>query len=272
VLIIEDVASWADLLTTLVEEEGFRGVPAETAAEGMERFLELQPTVVLLDWVLPDAPGIELCRRLRLIDALVTIIFITGRNDEASIVRALDAGADDFVVKPIQPRELIARIESHLRKLAAAVDRERRGDGAGAAGSGGSGGGGADTVRFGEVEIDLAAREVFVDGRPVPLGRLEYGLLELLARNAGQAISRDRIMERVYGFDAEVPSDRVDILVRRLRVKLGDGPTRAGQIVAVHGFGYRLERRRDQRIEGMSERAAQASTEGFWGGAGPGLA
>jgi DNA-binding response OmpR family regulator len=255
VLIIDDVATWAELLATLVEEEGFRSIKAETAAEGMDRFIEQQPSVVLLDWVLPDAPGIELCRRLRSIDPLVTIVFISGRADEASMVRGLDAGADDFVVKPVQHRELIARIEAHMRKLAAATEQIRHqavpaGDADGLNGDG-------QVVRLGEVEIDLAAREVFVEGKPVALGRLEYGLLELLARNAGQAISRDQIMERVYGFDADVPSDRVDILVRRLRIKLGDGPGRAGQIVAVHGFGYRLERGRgDKQV--VPDRVVQA--------------
>jgi DNA-binding response OmpR family regulator len=256
VLIIDDVASWAELLATLVEEEGFRPVKAESAAEGMDRFIEHQPSVVLLDWVLPDAPGIELCRRLRSLDPLVTIVFISGRADEASIVRGLDAGADDFVVKPVQHGELIARIEAHMRKLAAATAQSRhpstpaghveRMDPA------------EEMVRLADVEIDLAAREVFVEGRPVALGRLEYGLLELLVRNAGQAISRDQIMERVYGFDADVPSDRVDILVRRLRIKLGEGPGRAGQIVAVHGFGYRLERRRNADRQVLAARAVRA--------------
>jgi two-component system response regulator RegX3 len=255
VLIIEDVPSWAELLATLVEEEGFRSVKAETAAEGMDRFVEHQPSVVLLDWVLPDAPGIELCRRLRSIDPLVTIVFISGRADEASMVRGLDAGADDFVVKPVQHGELIARIEAHMRKLAAATEHSRHAPAA--AGQVERLPADGQVVHLGDVEIDLAAREVFVEGRPVALGRLEYGLLELLARNAGQAISRDLIMERVYGFDAEVPSDRVDILVRRLRIKLGDGPGRAGQIVAVHGFGYRLERRRADR-QMVSDRVIQA--------------
>lgn len=248
-LIIEDVPSWADLLATLVEEEGFEAIRASSAAEGMERFQATRPAVVLLDWVLPDAPGIELCRRLRSLDPLVTIIFCSGRGDEASMVRGLDAGADDFLVKPIQHSELIARIEAHLRKLAAAAGAS--------AGAGGAAGERPEpepptvtSVTFGDVLMDLAAREVAVAGRPVPLGRLEYGLLELLARNAGQAISRDQIMERVYGFDAEVPSDRVDILVRRLRVKLGDGPARAGQIVAVPGFGYRLQRPLEQNRAG----------------------
>src|SRR6202022_1585322 len=133
---------------------------AESAAEGMDRFIEHQPSVVLLDWVLPDAPGIELCRRLRSLDPLVTIVFISGRADEASIVRGLDAGADDFVVKPVQHGELIARIEAHMRKLAAATlsrthlstpaGHVERMDPA------------EEMVRLADVEIDLAAREVFV--------------------------------------------------------------------------------------------------------------
>lgn len=240
VLIVDDVAAWADMLAVLVEEEGFSAVRAGTAAEGIRSFQAARPRVVLLDWVLPDSPGIDLCRRLRTLDPLVTILFVSGRGDEASAVRALDAGADDFLVKPIPRRALMARIESQLRKLAAPGQPGREVNvsevEADAAPAG--------LLNFGEVDMDLSAREVSVAGRRVPLGRLEYGLLELLARYAGQAISRDQIMERVYGFESPVPSDRVDILVRRLRVKLGDGPLRAGQVMSVHGFGYRLGRRR----------------------------
>jgi two-component system response regulator ParR len=98
-------------------------------------------------------------------------------------------------------------------------------------------------LRFGNVAIDLSARQVSVSGQPVELSRHAYDLLALLANNAGQAISRDQIIEQVYGLDADVASDRVDVLVHRLRSKLGDGPGRGGQIVAVYGFGYRIERR-----------------------------
>jgi len=229
VLVVEDDADAAELLCAFVEREGFRAVRCTTAEAGVAAFAREQPAAVLLDWVLPDVPGIELCRQIRARDALVPIIFVSGRDDETSVARALDAGADDYVAKPVRGGELIARLEAHLRKLSAAR--------------------GADTpeartatpVRFGRVSVDLEAREVLVGDEHARLGGLEFKLLEYLLRNSGVAVSRDQIMNEVYGYDADISTERVDLLVRRLRAKLGDDD--GAMISAVPGFGYRLDRR-----------------------------
>jgi two-component system response regulator PrrA len=230
VLIVEDDVPTSELIGDLVEQEGFTVERAGGGLAAIEAFGRQRPVAVFLDWVLPDIPGIEACRSLRALDRVVPIIFVSGRDDEASTIRGLDAGADDYVTKPVRIRELIARLEAHIRKVGvlteqAAVEappQERQ-------------------KRFGEVDVDLAARTVSVAGHPLSLAPLEFSLLEYLARNPGVAISRDQIMREVYGFAADISTERVDQLVRRLRTKLGDGPGRGGVLVAVPGYGYRLE-------------------------------
>jgi len=229
VLVVEDNPDAAELLCAYVEREGFRSVRCTNAESGLTAFAREQPAAVLLDWVLPDGPGIELCRQLRAQDALVPIIFVSGRNDETSVARALDAGADDYVAKPVRGGELIARLEAQLRKLAAARGAEPADARA------------ASPIRFGRVSVDLEAREVRVGEEHARLGGLEFKLLEYLLRNSGVAVSRDQIMNEVYGYDAEISTGRVDLLVRRLRGKLGDDD--GAVIAAVPGFGYRLDRR-----------------------------
>jgi DNA-binding response OmpR family regulator len=163
----------------------------------------------------------------------MAIIFVSGRNDETSVARGLDAGADDYVVKPIRGGELIARLEAHLRKVAGVLE------GPGASPSRPP----EKRFRFGEVELELDTRQVRVSGKPIKLGPLEYRLLEYLARNAGVAVSREQIMNEVYGITADIGTERVDLLVRRVRLKLGQYPRAAGHIVAHAGYGYQLERR-----------------------------
>ena len=232
VLVVEDAAPSAELIAAIVEREGFVAVVAHSAREARVEFRRQPPVGVLLDWVLPDAPGTELCRELRAADPIVTIIFVSGRNDETSIARGLDAGADDFVPKPVREGELVARLEAQLRKVA----RLRAGAATETAIES------KQVIRLGAVEIDLKARAVRVSGKAVKLGPLQYRLLEYLARNAGVAVSRDQILNEVYGIAADIGTERVDVLVQRLRRKLGDYPGAGGHIIAQPGYGYLLER------------------------------
>jgi DNA-binding response OmpR family regulator len=234
VLIVEDTPDAADFVSILVAREGFNPVVCITAAEGVAAFGRARPVAVMLDWTLPDGPGIEVCRQIRAQDQIVPIIFASGRDDETSVARGLDAGADDFMAKPLRGGELIARLEAHLRRSAVLAAKLEPGPVAGVS---------TEAMRFGPVELDLAAREVRVGGRPVRLGPMEFKLLEYLARNAGVAVSRDQILSEVYGYEADIATDRVDLLVRRLRSKLGDHADAGSIISAVPGFGYRLERR-----------------------------
>jgi len=237
VMVVEDSPTLAELLAALVEREGFTATVCVSAAEARQRFAAERPAAILLDWGLPDSPGTELCREIRAQDPVVTIIFVSGREDETSMARGLDAGADDYVSKPVREGELIARLEAHLRRVAALRS----------AFSAQAGGGDEERMHFGEVEVDPRAREVRVGGRPVRLGPLEYRLIEYLARNAGVAVSRDQILTEVYGIAADIDTGRVDLLVRRLRLKLGQYPDTGGHIVAHPGYGYLLERTAPQR-------------------------
>jgi len=185
---------------------------------------------IFIDWQLPDGSGLDACRRIRERDQRVPILMVTARSDEASATRALDAGADDFVTKPIRTTELVARMEAIFRRLAVA---ERRIPAVVTPTTG-------PAIRLGAVEFDPVARTVKVGGEPVSLGALEFSLLEYLVVNRGIAVSRDQILSEVYGYDADIATGRVDLLVRRLRGKLGKGPDRGDQIVPVPGFGYRL--------------------------------
>src|SRR5438105_13220544 len=175
-LIIEDSEETSELLAAIVEEEGFAPVPCNTAQAGLENFLGSQPVAVFLDWVLPDRPGIDVCRELRAQDRLVPIIFVSGRHDETSISRGLDAGADDFVVKPFGHGELVSRLEAHLRKasaLSAAQGSQVQADAQGR------------VHQFGDVQVDTAARVVRVASEEVALGPLEFKLLDYFCNNAG---------------------------------------------------------------------------------------
>jgi DNA-binding response OmpR family regulator len=239
-LIIDDSEESSALLSEVVEEEGFDPVMCHTAEDGVKTFAAIHPVAVFVDWVLPDRPGIDVCREIRALDQVVPIIFVSGRDDETSMSRGLDAGADDFIVKPFRRGELVSRLDAHLRKATLA--------GAGAAARPAPG---AKSHQFGEIEVDAAARVVRVDSEEIALGPLEFRLLDYFCNNAGIAVSREQILNEVYGYDADISTERVDLLVRRLRSKLGEGPARGGQLVAVPGYGYRLER----RLSRASERA-----------------
>ncbi|MBJ7612648.1 MAG: response regulator transcription factor [Candidatus Dormibacteraeota bacterium] len=234
VLVVEDSLESAALISTVLEEEGFRAVVRHDGQEGLQAFRHERPIAVLLDWVVPGGPGLEICRRIREQDRVIPIFFISGRQDEASISRGLDAGADDFLVKPFRPRELMARLDASLRKVAAMQSP---------AGQPGAAVAATTTppalIALGDAEVDLDAREARLRGEPVALGPLEFKLLEYLVRNPGVALSRDQILREVYEYDAQIATDRVDLLVRRLRSKLGWGD----RLIAVPGYGYRLERR-----------------------------
>lgn len=235
ILIVEDAPDAAEMFAEILEREGFHGLVCPTASAAMSAFEKSKPVAVILDWTLPDESGIEVCRKIRARDQIMPVIFASGRNDETSITRGLDAGADDYIAKPVRAGELIARLEAHLRRI-----EMLRVHLAGA--PAGAGLDAAATRSFGKVEVDLVARSVRVSGHSIGLGPMEFRLLEYLVGNVGVAVSRDQIMSEVYGYDADIGTERVDLLVKRLRAKLSEHAA-GGLISAVPGYGYRLERR-----------------------------
>lgn len=226
VLVIEDGHEAAQLVATLLRAESFEPVVCSSAAEGIDAMAG-RPVAVVLDWGLPDRPGLEVCRDIRAIDQSIPIIFLTGRADEASVARGLDSGANDFIVKPFRAVEFIARIEAHLRLAGARSAREVRAPS------------NVETERFGDIEVDLLARTVSRGGQTVALGRHEFKLVAYLVENAGIAISRDQILEHVYGYASGNSTERIDALVKRVRTKLGVEE----QLVSIPGYGFRWERR-----------------------------
>jgi two-component system phosphate regulon response regulator PhoB len=230
VLVVEDTQHSAELIAALVQAEGFNPVICASAKDARAAYRAERPIAIFLDWVLPDAPGIELCREMRAVDPVVTIMFVSGRGDETSVSRGFDAGADDYITKPVRPGELIARLEAHLRRVAALRGGPKPAESQGRS---------ERRYHFGSMEVDLVPRRVSVNGKPVKLGPLEFRLVEYLVRNAGVAISREQILAEVYGIDADIDTGRVDLLVRRLRLKLGEA---SALIVAHPGYGYMLEK------------------------------
>jgi len=218
VVVVEDDAHIADLLDLYLREAGFRVLQAATGARGLDLIDQHRPAIALLDIGLPDLDGFEVCRRIRATTSL-PVMFLTARDGEIDRVLGLELGADDYVVKPFSPREVVARVKAILRRgqlTAAAPD---------------------DVLRVGDdVEVDTSRREVRLRGAPVALATREFDLLAFLARNQGIALSRQQLIDRVWGADWVGDDRTVDVHVRQLRKKLGDDLP----LATVWGIGYRL--------------------------------
>ena len=203
--------------------EGYDVVEAATGGQGLQFATAGEPDVVLLDWVLPDVSGIEVCRELRRRGAECPILMLTGRSAKIDVVVGLEVGADDYITKPFDVRELTARLAAHLRRVHRAPRTSRPG-----------------IVRVGEVEIDTEGRRVRVGRREVNLTLTEFNLLALLAANPGRVLTRSQMLEKVWGYLAEVDHHSVDPHVQRLRRKLGEQGDCGVTLEAVPGLGYRL--------------------------------
>ena len=222
VLIVEDEPDIRDLLIFHLEREGYHVIKARSGTEAVRLAHASPPDLVLLDLMLPEMDGLEVCRRLRGDPATqgVPIVMLTARGDEVDRVLGLEMGADDYVVKPFSPRELLARIRAVLRRTRPAP--------------------GTTPVTVGRLSLDPAAHTVTVDGAPVTLTRREFDLLRALVEARGRVLSREYLLDHVWGYTAagEIESRTVDVHVRRLRQKLGAEGQRIGTVT---GVGYRLE-------------------------------
>jgi DNA-binding response OmpR family regulator len=216
ILVVDDEPNIADLIELYLSREGFRVVKATTGEDGVRAVGEHRPRLVVLDVGLPDVDGLEVCRRLRQTSTL-PVIFLTARDSEIDRVLGLELGADDYVTKPFSPAELVARVKAVLR----------RSDGAGP----------AEIVQVGAASIDVGRREVRVHEVPVAFTTKEFELLRYLAERPGLALSRQQILDNVWGYDWFGDSRTVDVHLAQVRKKL-DGAVR---IDTVRGVGYRLE-------------------------------
>jgi DNA-binding response OmpR family regulator len=218
IVVVEDDRNIADLIELYLRQEGFRVVQAEDGSKGIAAVRTQRPRLVVLDVGLPGGmDGLEVCRRLRAESNNVPILMLTARDGEIDRVLGLELGADDYVTKPFAPRELVARVRAILRRADGPKETP-------------------DVLTVGGVDVDVGRREVRVGGEVVPLATREFDLLRYLAENAGLALSRQQILDAVWGFGWYGDERTVDVHVRQLRKKLGD----ALPLATVWGVGYRL--------------------------------
>jgi two-component system response regulator RegX3 len=221
ILLVEDEVSITEPLVSALEREGFDTRVAGTVGDALEQAGQLQPDLVLLDVMLPDGSGYDVCRELRR-SSQVPIIMLTARGEEADRVIGLELGADDYVVKPFSAREVIARIRAVLRRAESAAPE----------------GGGA--IEIDEIRLDPAKREVRRHGKALELSRKEYDLLELLMRDAGTVIKRERLIEQVWGTNWFGSTKTLDVHVSGLRRKLGDDSAAPRYLHTIRGVGFRF--------------------------------
>jgi len=227
ILFIEDDDQIRLALRLVLEDEGFAVTEAPDGRSGLAAFHAAEPDLVLLDLRLPDLSGFEVCRALRAM-SIVPIVMVTAQTDTNDMVAGLEAGADDYVTKPVVPKELAARIRAHLRRV------QLQGDVATTST--------VDVETFGDVEIRREQGVVVKGGREISLTKTEFNLLCEFADHPNIVLSRDQLLERVWGYDYLGDSRLVDAHVRRLRVKVEDQPDEPRLIVTVRGIGYRLLR------------------------------
>jgi two-component system, OmpR family, response regulator RegX3 len=223
VLVVEDEESFSDALSYMLRKEGFEVSVAETGTAALTEFDRSGPDIVLLDLMLPELSGTEVCRKLRQ-KSSVPIIMVTARDSEIDKVVGLEIGADDYVTKPYSPRELVARIRAVLRRQSADPDERM-----------------TPTLAAGPVRMDVERHVVTVDGTAVPLPLKEFELLELLLRNAGRVLTRGQLIDRVWGADYVGDTKTLDVHVKRLRSKIEPEPSSPRFIVTVRGLGYKFE-------------------------------
>ncbi len=222
VLVVEDETALLTLLRYNLEKEGFTVSSAHDGEEALLQLKEAKPDAVLLDWMLPRVSGIEVCRQIRRTPAWkdLPVIILTARGEEGDRVRGLDSGADDYVVKPFSPNELVARLRAVIRRARPTAAEE--------------------VLRFSDISLDLSAHRVTRGGKPVHLGPTEFRLLRFLMERPGRVFSREHLLDAVWGLDAEVELRTVDVHIRRLRKAL-NGAGRPDLVRTVRAAGYSLD-------------------------------
>lgn len=217
VLVVDDDPALSEMIGIVLSTNGFEPAFCADGAEAFATFSSSSPDLILLDVMLPGKDGIEVCQQVREVSG-VPIIMLTAKSDTTDVVRGLEAGADDYVVKPFDPKELIARVNARLR-LPAQVKDEK--------------------LRIGDLEIDVLAHEVTRAGRSIGLTPLEFDLLHTLAGAPQQVFSREALLEKVWGYHYKADTRLVNVHVQRLRAKVEHDPDDPQIVVTVRGIGYR---------------------------------
>ncbi|MGH9116295.1 MAG: winged helix-turn-helix domain-containing protein [Acidimicrobiales bacterium] len=224
VLVIEDEQSFVDALVVGLKREGFLVHVAGDGVEGLQLFDDVRPDLVLLDVWLPQKSGIDVCREIRA-RSEVPIIMVTAKSSEIDTVVGLEVGADDYVTKPYHLRELVARMRAVLRRAPAPQGAETS----------------AEALEVGVLRLDPGRHEVFLRGDGVPLPLKEFELLEILMRNMGRVLTRETLINRVWGPHYVGDTKTLDVHVKRLRAKIEDDPSHPERITTVRGLGYKFE-------------------------------
>ena len=222
ILIVEDEAALADTVRYNLEREGFAVAVASDGRRALDRFRTDDPSLVILDLMLPELSGLDVCRQIRQISN-VPIIMVTAKDSEADKVSGLELGADDYVTKPFSVRELVSRVRAHLR-------REDMTGGSPA----------SATFTGGPVELDPIRHEVRIKGELTAIPPKEFALLEMLLRLKGRLLTRDHLIAEVWGGDYFGDTKTLDVHVKRLRQKIEEDPHRPAHLVTVRGLGYRF--------------------------------
>ena len=222
IVLVEDDQGLAELIVERLEQEGFAGEHRVDGREACELILQTRPDLVVLDIMLPGMDGFEVCRRIRPAYA-GPVLILTARNEDLDQILGLELGADDFVVKPVKPRVLLARIRALLRRVQAASERAE-----------------ASRIAVGGLVVDVGRREASAAHGAIALTTIEFDLLWYLAQRAGQTVSRQDLYQQIFHYDYDGIDRSIDVYISRLRQKLGDDPASPHYIKTVRGVGYLL--------------------------------
>ena len=223
ILVVDDDPALAEMLQIVLRQEGFDTEWCATGDQALSAFLQYQPSLVLLDVMLPRIDGVRVCRQIRELSG-IPIIMLTARTDTTDVVRGLEEGADDYVSKPFKTKELIARIRTRLR---ANVPPETPAP---------------ESLRIGDLEVSTLSHQVSRDGKPINLTPLEFDLLVALAKRPKQVLTREALLEEVWGYRHAADTRLVNVHVQRLRSKVEHDPEHPEIVVTVRGVGYVLRR------------------------------
>jgi two-component system response regulator RegX3 len=224
ILIVEDESSFSEALAFLLGKEGFETVVAEDGRQALEIYRRESADLILLDLMIPEVSGVEVCRTIRS-TSQVPIIMLTAKDAEIDKVVGLELGADDYVTKPYSSRELIARIKAVLRRGASEDGSVQE----------------QDLMEVGPVRLNIGKHQVSVNGVPVSLPLKEFELLEFLMRNSGRVLTRSQLIDRVWGGDYYGDTKTLDVHIKRLRAKIEKDPANPVLIQTIRGLGYKLE-------------------------------
>ena len=217
VLVVDDDAALSEMLTIVLRNEGFDSRVCPSGDRALEEFRDYKPDVVLLDLMLPGKDGIDVCKEIRA-ESGVPIVMLTAKGDTVDVVVGLESGADDYVVKPFKPKELVARIRARVRRY----DEP-----------------GPEALAIGDLHIDVAGHNVTRNGQPIALTPLEFDLLVCLARKPWQVFTREVLLEQVWGYRHAADTRLVNVHVQRLRSKVEHDPENPEIVVTVRGVGYK---------------------------------